>query len=70
METFKTIPDLIKDPKQDYTEFVPKLNPITKILRLDNDYQTYLLGLYLKYLVEITGMRKDAGGSQISTFAQ
>lgn len=70
MDTFKTIPDLIKDPKQDYTEFVPKLNPITKILRLDNDYQTYLLGLYLKYLVEITGMRKDAGGSQISTFAQ
>ncbi len=69
MDTFKEIPDLIENPQLDFTEFIPRLKPLTALLGLQTDYQTYLLGLYLKNLVEMTGMRKDVGGTQIKTFA-
>ena len=52
---FSVIHDVIEKPIVDIEEFIPKLAPLTKRLQLDSDYQTYMLGLYLKYLVKTTG---------------
>lgn len=52
---FSVIHDVIEKPIVDIEEFIPKLAPLTKRLLLDSDYQTYMLGLYLKYLVKTTG---------------
>lgn len=66
--TFDSIPDITKSPKLDIEEFIPKLTPLTKWLLLDSNYQTYMLGLYLKYLIDITGNWADVGGSKLKTF--
>jgi len=67
-DRFNQIPDFIETPDVDIDEYIPKLQQITETLMLDNNYQTYLFGLYLKYVVNLTGMRSDVGGSKISTF--
>lgn len=59
---------MTKNPSTDIEEFIPKLTPLTTRLKLDSNYQTYMLGLYLKYLVDITGNRADVGGTKLKTF--
>jgi len=34
MNSFKEIPDLIADPSLDFTEFIPRLKPLTILLGL------------------------------------
>ena len=37
-------------------------------LQLDNDLQTYLLGLWLKYAYHETGLRETEKGTKLNTF--
>jgi hypothetical protein len=66
--TFEKIPDLTLTPGVDFYEFIPQLNYLTKTLELDSDYQTYMLGLWMKYAYEWTGMRTMDGGDKMKTF--
>lgn len=64
-EVVETMPDLYEDPTQevnftDYARFTDKLE-------LDDNKQTYLLFVWMKYMLELTAMRKSEGGTYLTT---
>ena len=63
--TIETMVDIYEDPRKkvDFST----LSNFTKLLNLTDDKQTYLLFIWLKNMFEITAMRKDQGGTYLST---
>ena len=63
--TIETMVDIYEDPRKkvDFST----LSNFTKLLNLTDDKQTYLLFIWLKNMLEITAMRKDQGGTYLST---
>jgi hypothetical protein len=57
--------DIFKDPTQEI-DFSMYAN-YTELLELDDDKQTYLLMVWLKYMLEETAMRKSDGGTYFTT---
>ena len=63
--TIETMVDIYEDPSKtvDYSRF----SNFTKLLKLTNDKQTYLLLIWMKNMLEVTAMRKDQGGTYLTT---
>lgn len=63
--TIETMVDIYQDPSQ--TVKYSSFSNFTQLLNLTDDKQTYLLFIWLKNMLEVTAMRKDQGGTYLTT---